>query len=508
MESSSSTNRRIAKNTLMLYFRMILIITVSLFTMRVVLAKLGAEDYGIYNAVGGFVALFSILSGSMVVAIGRFITIEIGRKALDKAIEVFSSSVLILMAVSVLVGLAGESIGVWFLNAKMVIPDGRMAAANWVLHLSILTFVVKLMYVPFHAVIIAHERMSVFAFISILEAMLLFTIALLVDAMPFDRLVAYACLMVLSALFILLVYACYCRWHFEEVRCRLASNRKLLCEMAAFTGWAFVGNGSVVLKDQGSNVLLNLFGGPAVNAARGIAMQVNTAIYGFVSNFMMAVNPQITKSYAQGDLPIMHKLIIRSSKFGFFILLVMLLPLCANIDYVLGLWLVEVPAHTANFIVLVLLYSLLECVVSPLATGVVAQGEIKSYNLVLASLYVVNFAASYVCLKMGMAVEVVFVLNIFFKACVLVALLVHSRAKYNFPVLAFFRQCLVPAAAVFSVSSFFAFLLSDRELTGFWDFAWQTFAIVLFTACVSLGIGMTRKEMNFLRELLKKKLTR
>lgn len=211
--------------------------------------------------------------------------------------------------------------------------------------------------------------------------------------------------MVLVALIVRFTYVLYCKRHFAECRFLWGFDRRLLSRMFAFSGWAFLGNGAIVLKDQGSNVLLNLFGGPAVNAARGIAMQVNAAVYSFVMNFMQASNPQITKNYASGNLEAMYSLIIRCSKFSFFIMLMILLPLCAGVDYVLRLWLVDVPAHTVNFVVLTLLYSLVECFLNPLITGMLAQGNIKSFEIGLASLYTVNFMASYVCLKLGMPVR-------------------------------------------------------------------------------------------------------
>ncbi len=502
----SSDNKRIAKNTLFLYFRQLLVMAVSLYTVRVVLAELGAEDYGIYNVVGGFVAMFAIISGSMASAVNRFITVEIGKDNMVRATRIFSTSVVILLLFALLVCIGLETFGVWFVNARMDIPDGRMEAANWALQLSLLAFVINLMSVPYNAVIIAHERMSAFALISILEVFLKLGVVFVLEWMPFDKLITYACLTTLVALVIRTVYAVYCKRHFEEARFKFIFDKGLLREMSGFTGWAFLGNAVILLKDQGVNVLLNLFCGPVVNAARGVAIQINAAVYSFVSNFLTASRPQIIKNHATGNFPAMYSLIIKSGKFGFFILLLILLPLCDNIDYVLGLWLVEVPAHTANFVVLVLLYSLLECFLTPIVNGAFAQGEIKAYEIALTAIYLANFIASYVCLKAGMVPETVFVLNIVFKFCVMAALLIHSRAKYAFPVKEFLKRCLFPSGMVFAVSALFTYFMPWGTPGNFFDFVLHIVVVVVFTSLMILAIGMTKGERLFFKNVLRDKV--
>lgn len=506
MPTVSENNKRIAKNTLFLYFRQLLVMAVSLYTVRVVLAELGTEDYGIYNVVGGFVAMFSIISGSMALAVNRFITVEIGRDNVMQATRIFSTSVIILLLFSVLICIGLETFGVWFLNAQMDIPGGRMVAANWALQLSLLAFVINLMSVPYNAVIIAHERMSAFALISILEVTFKLAVVFVLRWMSFDKLITYACLTTLVALIIRTVYAIYCKHHFEESHFKFTFDKGLLREMLGFTGWAFWGNAVILLKDQGVNVLLNLFCGPVVNAAQGIAMQINAAVYSFVSNFMTAIRPQIIKNHASGNLLPMYTQIIKSGKFGFLIMLLILLPLCGNIDYVLGLWLVDVPVHTANFVVLVLLYSLLDGILTPIAIGVFAQGEIKAYEIALCIIYAVNFIVSYVCLKLGMPPETVFVLNIVFKACVLADLLVHSKAKYAFPIHAFLKQCLLPSVAVFVLSGSFTYFMPWEAPGSFAPFLLHTLVIVAYTSLVILTIGMTRGERLFLKNTLRDKI--
>ena len=506
MPQTSENNKRIAKNTLLLYMRMLFMMAVSLFTSRITLAALGVTDYGIYNVVGGMVAMFSILSGSLSVTIGRFITVEVGKGDKERLKTIFSTSVSIQICMALVICLIAEVAGVWFLNNKMVIPVDRLYAAHWVLQLSILTFLVNLISVPYNAVIIAHERMSAFAYISILEVVLKLVIVYLLYVSPVDKLIVYAVLLALVAVVIRLVYGSYCKRHFDEAHYRFCFDKNLLRDMFGFIGWAFWGNAMVVLKDQGTNVLLNLFCGPAVNAARGVAMQVNNAVYSFVQNFMMAVNPQITKSYSAGNVNDMHKLIIRSAKFGFFILLMLLMPICANIDYILGLWLVEVPEHTANFIVLVLLYSLLDCYGHPLITGVLAEGDIKRYEIALTIIYFLNFIASYVFLKLGMQPEVVFVLNIIFKAFVIIALLWHSHAKYSLPVNEFMIKCVLRTVVIFLINASLVYLLPISDCNNLLDFA--TSSLMIFTVCAALVyfIGITKNEAAYIKNMVASKL--
>ena len=503
-------NKRIAKNTIFLYFRQILILAVSLYTVRIILKALGEEDYGIYNAIGGFVAMFNILSGALSVAISRFITYEMGQPNATtfRLQQIFSSSLLIQIVLGIIISLLIGTFGGWFIENKMVIPPNRMEVALYVLWFSALTFFISLLSVPYNALIIANEQMKAFAYISVVEVILKLAVAALLLIVPTDKLWLYAIAMMMVALLVRSIYAVYCKRHFPECHFVWTFDKRLLSQIFSFSGWAFLGNGVVVLKDQGTGILLNIFGGPVVNAAQGIAMRVNAAVYSFVSNFMQASNPQITKNFAAGNMDAMQSLIVRSGKFGFYILLLILLPLCANINYVLGIWLTEVPAHTANFVVLILLYSLLDCFVSPLLTGVLAQGNIKSYEIALTFIYLVNFISSYICLKMGMVVEMVFILNIIFKACVFMTLLLHSHSKFGLSILHFFKACIIPSAIVFLISSLFVFVLPEIGEMNLGYFIMETSAIVIFTGITIWVAGINKKERFYIMNMLKDKLKR
>ena len=328
--NNTTNNRRIAKNTLLLTFRMLILLLISLYTSRVTLNQLGIEDYGIYNVVGGLVAMFTILSSSLSAAISRFITFELGRGDNGNVNKVFSASVTIQILISFLLVILIECIGVWFLNTKMNIPDIRMNAANWVLQFSTLTLVVNLVSVPYNACIIAHERMSAFAYVSIAEVLLKLLNAFLITVAPFDKLVFYALLGVLTSLIIRMIYGIYCNRNFSECHYKFQMDKGLLRQMFGFAGWNFIGASSTIIREHGCNILINLFFGPAINAARGIASQVYVTVNGCVMNYTTALNPQITKSYASGERDYMMTLIYRGARFSFYLLLFLALPVIFN----------------------------------------------------------------------------------------------------------------------------------------------------------------------------------
>ncbi len=412
MTSSSSNTTRIAKNTLLLYFRMLLTMGVSLYTSRVILNALGVEDYGIYNVVGGVVAMFGILSGSLSSAISRFITFELGKGDIDKLKRIFCTSVNIQVILIAIITILMETIGIWFLNNKMVIPEGRLAAANWVFQFSVITFALNLLSVPYNAVIIAHEKMSAFAYISIVDVTLKLIVAFIIAYNPFDKLVYYGLLIMIVGLINRMMYAIYSKRHFEEATYRFVFDKGLMKEMFGFAGWSMFGTSSAILRDQGGNLLINIYFGPAVNAARGIAMQVNTAILSFVNSFTTAVNPQITKNYASGNKEYMLKLAFQSAKFSFFIMWIISLPILITTPFLLNLWLVDVPEHTVNFVRLVVVFSMSEVLQNSLITMLLATGKIKTYQLILGSCQMLNLPISWFCLYLGMASEIVFVIAI------------------------------------------------------------------------------------------------
>ena len=481
----------------MLYFRMLFTMAVSLFTSRVVLNTLGVEDYGIYNVVGGVVSMFSIISGSLSAAISRFITVELAKGDADKLRKTFSASVTIQLILSLIIVVLIESIGVWFLNAKMVIPAERMDAANWVLQFSIVTFVINLISVPYNATIIAHEKMSAFAYISILEVVCKLVIVYLLKISPIDRLVFYAILMCAVSVIIRLVYGYYCNRHFAECKFSFRFDKDLLKRMFSFAGWNFIGASSAVLRDQGGNIIINLFGGPAVNAARGIAMQVNHAIVGFSNNFMTALNPQITKSYASGEQDYMMKLIFRGARFSFYMLLFLSLPVLANTHYILSLWLGIVPEHSVLFVRLALIFAMSESISSPLVTAMLATGKIRNYQIVVGGLQMLNLPISYVLLRIGCIPETVMMVAIGLSQCCLAARLVMLRTMIGLSAKKYLREVYLNVILVTTTAAVLPILVSVVLEESFLNFV-IIVLISLITAAISIFyIGFNKNERDF-----------
>lgn len=502
--SAGSNKKRIAKNTLMLYFRMILVMAVTLYTSRVVLDALGVEDYGIYNVVGGFIALFSILSSSLASAISRFLTFELGRGDKEKLRRIFSTSLLVQFLIGLLILLLAETGGLWFLNARMNIPLPRMEAANWVFQFSLLTFFINLLSVPYNACLIAHEHMSAFAYVGILEAVGKLSIACLISVSPADRLIVYAALMCLLALLLRLIYGRYCARHFAECRFSRVRDLSLLREMFSFAGWNFIGSSSAVLRDQGVNILLNLFFGPAVNAARGIALQVNTALTSFSQNFFMALNPQITKSYASGERDYMMSLIFQGARLAFYLLLFLSLPVLLNVDYILGLWLKQVPAHASPFVLLCLLLALSESVSSPLITAMLATGHIKKYQLIVGGLQMLNLPFSYVLLRMGLVPEAVFVVAIAISQCCLVSRLLLLRGMIGLSARRYLKKVCLNVLVVALLSALVPLALRMHMEETFLNFVVLCLLSLLSTALSAFFVGCSKAERAVVRQRLSK----
>lgn len=396
-----SNNKRIAKNTLFLYLRMFLMMAISLFTSRIVLSTLGVSDYGIYNVVGGVVAMFGLLSGSITNSITRFLTFELGKKDYLQLQKVFSTSLNVMMVLSLVIVIIGEIAGIWFLNYKMNIPEGRMDAANWAFQCSLMTFVMNLISIPYNSTIVAHEKMSAFAYISIFEVIMKLLIVYSLYISPFDKLKSYVVLLLILSFVIRFIYGFYCKRHFKEATYHFIYDKVLLKNMTSFAGWNFFGQGAYMMNNQGVNIVINLFFGVTVNAARGIATQVNNAVNQFVTNFMMALNPQITKNYASGELAEMHKLVYRGAKFSYFLMLFFLIPICLETEMILHLWLNVVPDYSVAFVRWTLVITTMGMLSNTLITALHATGNIKKYMIVVGIVEISNFPLTYLMFKMG-----------------------------------------------------------------------------------------------------------
>lgn len=504
MTNTAENNKRIAKNTLLLYFRMLFMMVVSLYTSRVVLNTLGVEDYGIYNVVGGIVAMFSILSGSLSTAISRFITFELGKGNLNQLTKIFSASITIQLLLSFLIIILIELIGVWFLNTKMTIPTDRLTAANWVLQFSIATFVINLISIPYNAMIIAHEKMSAFAYISILEAIGKLATAFLISITFTDRLIFYSILMCLVSLLIRFCYGYYCKKHFEECHYKFILDKQLLRNMFCFAGWSFFGAGSALLMTQGVNILINIFFGVTLNAARGIANQVDSTVQQFVNNFTTALNPQITKSYASNNLEYMHKLVCIGSKYSFFLTWFFALPILLETDIILAIWLKTVPEYAPVFLRLTLCISLISVISNTLVTSMLATGDIKRYQIIVGGLGMCIFPFTYIAYINGLSVESAYIIHITIFIAQLICRLYLLKKMIKLKIKYFWLQTLVKdikVAIISSILPLLLFFIIPKSLIRFF---------ILFVICIiSTGIsiyflGMVKEERIIIKQYIKK----
>lgn len=483
---------------------MILTMLVTLYTSRVVLQTLGVEDFGIYNVVGGVVVMFSFLNSAMSSATQRFLSFELGKKNIKQFGKVFSMSINIHALMALFIFVLAETVGLWFVNSELVIPADRLVAANWVYQSSILAFMITILSVPYNAAIIAHERMGVFAYISILEVSLKLLIVFILQWMAFDKLKLYAVLILGVALVIRLVYGIYCKLKIEGCKYKWITDKGLFKTLFSYAGWNLWGNLAAVGMDQGVNILLNVFFGPIVNAARGIAYQAGSAIRLFVSNFQIAVNPQIVKRYANGEQRSMHSLILSTSKLSYFLLFIIGLPVFIEAKYLLNLWLGEVPEYTVYFLRLVIIIQLIDSLSGPLMTAAQASGKIKLYQTVVGLLLLSILPIAYFCLKLGLSVYSVFYINILIAVIALFVRLTIISSLVGLNKRAFISDVLVKSIIVSLATLMLPYILYLKMDDGL-------LRLIIIMALTMIGFitsvylfGLNMGEKIFIKERLKR----
>lgn len=448
MEDNAQKNKRIAKNTILLYLRTLATMLISLFTSRIILDVLGVDDYGIYNVVGGTISMFSIFSGSLSGAISRFITFGLGEGDLDKLKRTFVTSVNIQLGISAVIFVVAEVAGLWMLNSKLNIPADRLYAAHWVLQFSILSFVFGLISVPYNACIIAHEHMKVFAYMGILEVVLKLAFVVVLYFSPFDKLIVYSFCLFLISLLLRIIYGVYCKRHFEECEYKFAIDRRLLKNMTSYAWWGFFGNTAYMFNTQGVNILINLYFGVALNAARGVVGQVEGAVMQFVNNFTTAISPQITKSYAAGDKDYMFSLICRGAKFQIFLMLFFIIPIEFEADYILQLWLGVVPESAAVFLRLSLITTAITLLGNTGFTSVTATGNIRNYQLSVTIVGCLVFPLTWVVYKLGAPALATYVIYAIIYIIVNWVRLLFMRLLLGFPIRMFWNKTVLPMSVV------------------------------------------------------------
>ena len=479
---------------------------VSLYTSRVILNALGVNDYGIYNVVGGFVALSSIVTGSLGAACSRFITFSLGRDNKEEQNKIFSMSMMIMIGLSLLIMIVVEIVGIWFLTEKLNIPAERHEAAHWVFQCSVVSFVINLLSTPYNACIIAHEKMSVFAYITILDAAFKLGVAWGLLITPFDKLITYAILFLFISIIIRFVYTIYCKRHFEECHIVMVYDKRLASEMFSFAGWSFVGCSAQVLLTQGVNIITNLFFNVASNAARGVASQLEGAVRQLVNNFMMALNPQITKTYAAGEHDYTLKLVYQGAKFSFFLSLFFAVPFLFEMDYILRLWLKNYPHEAPTFARLTIAIILADVLSLPIITANAASGKVKKYQLVVGGYNMLIFPIVYVCFLAGLPAYsayvvhfLVFFTNLFVRIRLMRGILPITYSGY-------IRNVFYKITPVFILCMILPYLVNSYMDEGFIRLAVLVTATIIELPILIFYIGLRKNERERIIAIAKNKL--
>jgi O-antigen/teichoic acid export membrane protein len=485
---------KIFKNTMLLYFRMFLIMAVDLFLLRFLIDILGVEDYGIFNIVGGVVIAFSFLSNTMVSSTQRFFSFEIGKENKKGLKFLFSTTVIIYVVFAITIILLAEVFGVWFVNNKMMIPVERLEAANCVLQFTIFTFVINIMRTPYNSLLIAYEKMNIYAIIGFFEVIFkVFTIVFL-SYLLYDKLILYSILLFVSTLVVYAFNSMYCVFKFEEAKFRLLWDSKKSKELLAYSGWNLIGSLANVLRNHGINLLLSVFFNPVVNAARAIAYQINVALLQFSNNFYLAAKPQITKLHASGDSKAMLKLVSRSAKLAYFLVLILAVPLIFQTEYILSLWLKDLPPNVILFTQLVVFNSLIEVVNLPLVSAIQATGKIKLYQITVSVILLLNLPVSYFYLKLGYSPEVTMYISIAISIFSLIPRLLICRRETGLDINGFFNDVIIKTITITILLFLAEISLSNLNISKNKSFVLTCLIDIVFGSVLIWSIGLTKNE--------------
>lgn len=460
---------------------MFVIMAIGLYTSRVVLQKLGVSDYGIYNVVGGFVAMLAYIRTGFITATQRFLSYSIGEGDIAGLSRIFATSVSVYYILSFILFVLSETIGIWYINNYMVIDHNRLYAAKWVFQCSMFCFIIEMWGIPYYALIVAHEKMDVYAYISVIESIFKLALVYVLSVVHIDKLILYSILVCVVSLIIRCIYILYSRSHFLETHTKLMIDIKLLKRMYAFAGWSAIGTLGSTFKDQLINLVLNSFGGTTVNAARGIAIQVSGNVNQFASNFLIAVSPQITKQYASGQIENSRMLVFLSSKFTFYLMTIIVIPISVSLDYILTIWLGVVPRFTYEFVLILLFSTLIETLASPIAVAIFATGNIRNFQLGIAVLFLLEVPLAYYLLRMGYSPYIAILPNLLIQFCaVLFRYYILSIQVEGYSKRFFLFQIVTRSILVSSV----CYVIS-KYLSGLCEYSFLWF---LFVSCLSIII--------------------
>lgn len=505
--NTDNNNKRIVKNTLLLYMRQLVVLSAELYISRAVLKILGVTDFGIYNVIAGVVVMFSFMMTTLSSASQRFLSFDLAKGDIKRLKETFSMVVLSSAILALFTFFLIETFSVWFLNTEMTIPEERLYAANWVLQFSILSYSVRFLSFPYLSLINSHEKMGAYAYISIADVFLKLMMVFLLTFTSNDKLVSYSILMFVDSLLITLLYRFYCHRNFAESHCVFFYERRRFMEICSFAWWNMIGLVANLLRNQGANALLNVFFNPAINAARGIAYQVNGAITSFSGNFYAAVRPQIVKNYAVGECERMQSLIMMSSRLAFYLLLLLSLPVILNVDQILGIWLDTPPDYTDLFVQIVLITAMFEVFSLPLGSGMQATGHIKNYQIVVSGIYLLNIPISYIFLRYGFPPETVMYVNLVLVIIDIMPRLYFCRKYYSLSISKFLYEVLLKtwtiALVCYIVGSFIVSLVNYNQ-TSFGLFLSISLLLIMVILVISL-VGVSREERTIILTYIKNK---
>ena len=495
MENNIVQNKRLVKNTIILYLRMFFMMALSLYTSRIVLKNLGVEDFGTYNVIGGILGMFGFITASLTTGATRFITYAIGENDESKMRVTFCGVVTIQIVLAVLIFILGETIGLWYLTEKLIIPAGREHAAFCVYQLTIIASMLNLLITPFNAEIIAHEKMGVFAYLTLLDAVLKLLIVYLLQVSSFDKLILYALLLLLVQIIDNCIYIIYCRKYFPETHGKIVIDKQLTLQLFKYSGWTMTGGITSVANNHGINLLLNLFFGPVVNAARGISTTVQMAVVNFCNNFQMALSPQIVKNVAVHDYCRVHYLVTYGTKISFSLILLISLPIIIQTDFILDVWLVEVPPNTVSLIRLILVINLVHCALAnPLIFAINAVGDLKKFQIVEGLILILILPISYILYKYAILIpELAFVVYLVFEILAQIARTIIVVKKIKMSYNSYIENCLRPLVCLFLISSIVSLLLykvCDHSFIGFI----LSSSLIVITVAFSFYICCCSKE--------------
>lgn len=505
MTKKQTGTKAIVKNTILLYARMLIVLLVSLYISRILLQSLGVEGYGIYNVVGGITTLFSFMTAAMSIATQRFLTFELGKGNVIQMQEIYCVSLLIHVIIICLFLVLSETLGLWILYDFIDIPPEKENVAFGVYQFAILTMCVNICVIPFNATIITYEKMAVYAIISIIDIVLKLLVAFSIQYASCEKISFYAAMLLLESIVVLLINYLYCKKHFEiiQFRFKLAKNRFLFKQLFSFTGWNFLGQSSMAFSNQGINIVLNMFFGVAINAAMGITMQVNGALMNLIYNFQTAFRPQLTKLYAQNAKDDIQFLIYFATKVSFFLLFIVMLPLVFNINYVLELWLGEVPLHTSKFCVLMLIYSLTEAITGPLFITINASGKIRTYQIYVSIILVLNIILSYILLNFGYAPEIVFYVKILINIFLLIYRVYYCNTMISINVRKYVNTVLLKLLSATVMPVLIMLILNERYISSFIPSILTAISLVTISMYY---IGLNKNERKLIIENVWQKL--